>query len=42
MARVGAGTLDASFYFGAAPEADLTAIEWRDIVYHATMPVAWV
>ena len=41
LARVRGGTLDASFYFGAAPEADLTAIELRDIVYHVTMPVAW-
>ncbi|MET0682348.1 MAG: LysR family transcriptional regulator [Casimicrobiaceae bacterium] len=41
LARVRGGTLDASFYFGAAPEADLAAIELRDIVYHVTMPVAW-
>jgi DNA-binding transcriptional LysR family regulator len=41
LARVRGGTLDASFYFGAEPEADLTAIELRDIVYHVTMPVGW-
>jgi len=41
LARVRGGTLDASFYFGAAPEADLAAIELRDIVYHVTMPAAW-
>ena len=39
LARVRGGTLDASFYFGAEPEADLAAIELRDIVYHVTMPV---
>ena len=36
LVRVRAGTLDASFYFGAEPEADLTAVELRDIVYHVT------
>ena len=41
LARVRGGTLDASFYFGAEPEADLESIELRDIVYHVTMPVAW-
>jgi DNA-binding transcriptional LysR family regulator len=41
LARVRGGTLDASFYFGTRPEADLTTIELRDIVYHVTMPAAW-
>jgi len=41
LARVRAGTLDASFYFGARPDADLMAVELRDIVYHVTMPGAW-
>ena len=41
LARVRAGTLDASFYFGARPDADLMAVELRDIGYHVTMPGAW-
>ena len=41
LARVRSGTLDASFYFGPRPDADLTAVELRDIVYHVTMPGAW-
>ena len=41
LARVRAGALDASFYFGPRPDADLTAIELRDIVYHVAMPAAW-
>jgi hypothetical protein len=41
LARVRGGALDASFYFGARPEADLAAIELRDIVYRVTMPAAW-
>jgi len=40
LARVRSGTLDASFYFGPRPDADLTAVELRDIVYHVTMPGA--
>jgi len=41
LARVRGGTLDASFYFGAAPDADLASIELRDIAYHVAMPAAW-
>jgi len=41
LARVRGGALDASFYFGAAPDADLAAIELRDIGYHVAMPAAW-
>jgi DNA-binding transcriptional LysR family regulator len=41
LARVRAGTFDASFYFGAPPGADLRAIPLRDIVYRVAMPAAW-
>lgn len=41
LARVRGGTLDASFYFGDQPEADLTSVPLRDIVYHVALPVAW-
>jgi DNA-binding transcriptional LysR family regulator len=41
LARVRGGTLDASFYFGAKPDGDLTGIELREIVYHVSMPAAW-
>ena len=41
LARVRGGTLDASFYFGAAPDVDLASIELRDIAYHVAMPAAW-
>jgi DNA-binding transcriptional LysR family regulator len=35
------GTLDASFYFGRQPEADLVAVALRDITYRVTLPIAW-
>ena len=41
LARVRGGALDASFYFGARPDADLASVELRDIVYHVAMPAAW-
>lgn len=41
LARVRNGALDASFYFGPRPEADLASIRLRDIVYRVTMPAAW-
>ena len=41
LARVRGGGLDASFYFGAQPEADLSSIALRDIVYRVAIPVAW-
>ena len=41
LARIRNGSLDASFYFGALPDADLRAIPLRDIVYRVTLPVAW-
>ena len=41
LARVRNGTLDAGFYFGAAPEPDLDSIPLRDIDYRVSLPVAW-
>ncbi len=41
LARVRSGALDASFYFGEAPEPDLLSIPLRDIVYRVAMPAAW-
>jgi DNA-binding transcriptional LysR family regulator len=41
LARVRGGTLDASFYFGALPDADLNSVALRDIVYRVTVPAAW-
>src|SRR5262245_23260869 len=41
LARVRGGALDASFYFGAKPDADLASVELREIAYHVTMPAAW-
>ncbi len=41
LVRVRAGTLDASFYFGTEPDADLKSIPLRDIVYRVAIPVAW-
>ncbi len=41
LARVRAGTLDASFYFGAMPQTDLSGIALREIVYRVAIPVAW-
>jgi len=35
------GTLDASFYFGRQPEADLVAVALRDITYRVAIPIAW-
>lgn len=41
LARVRGGALDASFYFGADPEADLAGVPLRDITYRVALPVAW-
>jgi DNA-binding transcriptional LysR family regulator len=41
LARVRSGGLDASFYFGALPEADLHSVRLRDIVYRVAIPIAW-
>jgi len=41
LTRVSEQSLDASFYFGALPPADLRAISLRDICYRVAMPVAW-
>ncbi len=41
LARVRSGALDASYYFGPRPEADLECIRLRDIVYRVAMPAAW-
>ncbi len=41
LARVRDGSLDASFYFGSLPGADLRAIPLREICYRVTMPAAW-
>jgi DNA-binding transcriptional LysR family regulator len=35
------GTLDASFYFGRQPEADLDAVALREIVYRVAIPIDW-
>ena len=35
------GTLDASFYFGRRPEADLDAVALREITYRVAIPVDW-
>lgn len=35
------GTLDASFYFGHRPEADLNAVALREIIYRVAIPIAW-
>src|SRR6266404_3092584 len=35
------GTLDASFYFGHRPEADLDAAALREIIYRVAIPIAW-
>jgi DNA-binding transcriptional LysR family regulator len=35
------GTLDASFYFGHRPEADLDAVALREIIYRVAIPIAW-
>jgi len=41
LVRVRNGTLDAGFFFGAAPEADLVSIPLRDIVYRVMLPSSW-
>jgi len=41
LTRVTEQTLDASFYFGALPAADLRSIPLRDICYRVAMPLAW-
>jgi DNA-binding transcriptional LysR family regulator len=41
LVRVRSGTLDASFYFGMQPEADLFSIPLREIVYRVAIPSAW-
>jgi DNA-binding transcriptional LysR family regulator len=41
LVRVRNGTLDAAFYFGARPEADLDAVPLRDIEYRVALPAAW-
>jgi DNA-binding transcriptional LysR family regulator len=41
LTRVGEQSLDASFYFGALPTADLRSIPLRDICYRVAMPLAW-
>ena len=35
------GSLDASFYFGRRPEAELDAIALREITYRVAIPIAW-
>ena len=34
------GTLDAGFYFGAAPDSDLDSIALRDVVYRVVLPAS--
>lgn len=41
LARVRNGTLDAAFYFGAAPEADVHSVPLRDMTYRVALPAAW-
>ena len=41
LAQVRAGGLDASFYFGPQPEADLASIPLRDMLYRVAIPAAW-
>jgi len=41
LARVASGTLDASFYFGDEPNANLRAVALREITYRVAIPVAW-
>jgi DNA-binding transcriptional LysR family regulator len=40
LARLRNGTLDAGFYFGAAPDSDLDSIALRDVVYRVTLPAS--
>jgi len=37
LARLRNGTLDAGFFFGAAPESDIDSIPLRDVVYRVTL-----
>jgi DNA-binding transcriptional LysR family regulator len=41
LVQVRDGALDASFYFGPRPDADLAAIALRDMTYRVAIPVAW-
>jgi len=41
LAGVRAGTLDASFYFGARPDGELASIPLRDLVYRVAIPLSW-
>ncbi len=41
LAGIRVRTLDASFYFGLKPEADLATVALRDIAYRVVMPTAW-
>ena len=41
LARIRNGTLDASFYFGAAPEEDVIGVPLRDLTYRVSVPAAW-
>jgi len=41
LAGVRDGSLDASFYFGSTPDAELAALALRDIVYRVAIPLAW-
>ena len=41
LARVRSGALDASFYFGDPPQADLAAIPLRELTYRVGIPDAW-
>jgi DNA-binding transcriptional LysR family regulator len=41
LTQVGEQSLDASFYFGSLPAADLRSIPLRDISYRVAMPLPW-
>lgn len=41
LTGIRSGTLDASFFFGDQPEADLQCIPLRAITYRVALPVAW-
>jgi DNA-binding transcriptional LysR family regulator len=41
LERVRDGRLDASFFFGDRPEADIAAVELRQIAYRVATPAAW-
>ena len=40
LARLRNGTLDAGFYFGAAPESDIDSIALRDVAYRVSLPAS--